>query len=312
VDPLEARHLIPLAEHFIHMNHAGVSPMSRRVSAAIEQVVEASVNRPYRDHWAQDEADRLRGLLGQLINAPPESIALTRSTSHGMSLLAAGLDWHAGENVVGAVGEYPSNVYPWMALSKRGVELRQARPVEGRVTAESVLALVDSRTRLVALSHVEFWNGYRVAIETIGAECRRRGVIFAVDVMQSAGVLRIDPGFYVPVLRTGAKMNLRMNCLGHHWSAITYQYTKVRDIDGREVAPVPDFLQALAQRAVRETDYWHGPGVVPDYDICIVNLYDEAVGKLGVHADVGRLHGVAGAVELLLAHATQLLREGPL
>jgi alkylated DNA repair protein (DNA oxidative demethylase) len=98
-------------------------------------------------------------------------------------------------------------------------------------------------------------------------------------------VLRIDPGFYVPVLRTGAKMNLRMNCLGHHWSAITYNYTKVRDIDGREVAPVPDFLQALAQRAVRETDYWHGPGVVPDYDICIVNLYDETVGKLGVHAD---------------------------
>jgi alkylated DNA repair protein (DNA oxidative demethylase) len=98
-------------------------------------------------------------------------------------------------------------------------------------------------------------------------------------------VLRIDPGFYVPVLRTGAKMNLRMNCLGHHWSAVTYQYTKVRDVDGREVAPVPDFLQALARRAVRETDYWHGPGVVPDHDICIVNLYDEAAGKLGVHAD---------------------------
>jgi DNA oxidative demethylase len=98
-------------------------------------------------------------------------------------------------------------------------------------------------------------------------------------------VLRIEPGFYVPVLRTGAKMNLRMNCLGYHWSAITYKYTKIRDIDGRKVAPVPDFLQALARRAVRETNYWHGPGGVPDYDICIVNLYDEAVGKLGVHAD---------------------------
>jgi alkylated DNA repair protein (DNA oxidative demethylase) len=98
-------------------------------------------------------------------------------------------------------------------------------------------------------------------------------------------VLHIDPGFYVPVLRTGAKMNLRMNCLGNHWSAVTYRYTKVRDVDGREVAPVPAFLQALARRAVRATGYWRGPGVVPDYDICIVNLYDEAVGKLGVHAD---------------------------
>jgi alkylated DNA repair protein (DNA oxidative demethylase) len=76
-----------------------------------------------------------------------------------------------------------------------------------------------------------------------------------------------------------------MNCLGHHWSAVTYKYTNVRDVDGREVAPVPAYLQALAQRAVRATGYWHGPGLVPDYDICIVNLYDETVGKLGVHAD---------------------------
>jgi DNA oxidative demethylase len=98
-------------------------------------------------------------------------------------------------------------------------------------------------------------------------------------------VLRIEPGFYVPVLRNGAKMNLRMNCLGYHWSSVSYKYTKLRDVDGREVALVPEFLQALAQRAVRETDYWHGPGMMPAYDICIVNLYDETVGKLGVHAD---------------------------
>src|SRR5579862_9721535 len=98
-------------------------------------------------------------------------------------------------------------------------------------------------------------------------------------------VLLIEPGFYVPVLRTGAKMSLRMNCLGYHWSAVTYKYMKIRDVDEREVAPVPDFLQTAAQRAVRETAYWHGPSAVPDYDICIVNLYDDHSGKLGVHAD---------------------------
>jgi alkylated DNA repair protein (DNA oxidative demethylase) len=98
-------------------------------------------------------------------------------------------------------------------------------------------------------------------------------------------VLRIEPGFYVPVLRNGSKMNLHMNCLGHHWSARTYRYSKIRDIDDRAVAPVPDFLQALVRRALVETDYWHGPGEVPPYDICIVNLYDEKSGKLGVHTD---------------------------
>jgi selenocysteine lyase/cysteine desulfurase len=192
MDALEARHLFPITDHYIHMNHAGVAPMSRRVAAAIEQVVEASVNRPYRDRWAQDEADRVRGLVGQLINAPPDTIALTRSTAHGMSLLAGGLDWKPGESIVGAMGEYPANVYPWMALAVRGVELRQAKPSDGRVTVESVLTLMDERTRVVALSHVGFWNGFRVDLETIGAECRRRGIVFAVDVMQGVGALRID------------------------------------------------------------------------------------------------------------------------
>jgi cysteine desulfurase / selenocysteine lyase len=194
MDAIEARHLFPILKRYIHMNHAGVSPMSLRMQAAIEQVVDASVNRPYRDHWAQDEADRVRGLAARLINVSADSIALTRSTAHGISLLAQGMDWNAGDNVVGAVGEYPANVYPWMALAARGVVLRQATPVEGRVTAESVFALVDGHTRVVALSHVAFWNGFRLDIQTIGDECRRRGIVFAVDVMQSAGALIVDAG----------------------------------------------------------------------------------------------------------------------
>jgi len=194
MDPLEARSLIPLSSHYIHMNHAGVAPMSRRAAAAVEQVVEGSLNRPYRDHWAQEEADRVRGLVARLINCSSDSVALTRSTAHGMSLLAQGLAWRQGDNVVGAHGEYPANVYPWMALASRGVELRQARPVEGRISPELVLSLVDERTRVVALSHVQFWNGFRLDTETIGAECRKRGIVFAIDVMQSAGALCIDTG----------------------------------------------------------------------------------------------------------------------
>ncbi len=192
IDPLEARHLFPITEHYIHMNHAGVSSTSDRVRAAVGRVLDETATAPYRDHWSQDEADRVRELVGRLINAPATTIALTRSTAHGMSLLARGLDWRQGDNIVGALGEYPANVYPWMALGNDGVEFRQARPAEGRITPDAVMSLVDTRTRLVALSHVEFWNGYRVDIERIGAECRSRGIAFAVDVMQSAGALRLD------------------------------------------------------------------------------------------------------------------------
>lgn len=192
MDPLEARNLFPLASRYIHMNHAGVSPMSLRGRAAIESVLDASVNRPYRPRSSQQEGDRVRGLVAQLINGDPDSVALTRSTAHGISLLAQGLEWKAGDNLVGAQGEYPANIYPWMALADRGVEFRLAPAIAGRITPESVLALVDARTRVVALSHVEFWNGFRVDIETIGAECRRREIVFCVDVMQSVGALRVD------------------------------------------------------------------------------------------------------------------------
>jgi len=185
---------MPLSDHYIHFNHAGVSPMSQRSSAAIEQVVEAMLNEPYRSGRTQEEADRVRVLAARLINGSPDGVALTRSTAHGVSLLAQGLDWKSGDNVVGAKWEYPGNVYPWMALAPGGVEYRQAALVGGRVLPDAIFSLVDERTRVVSLSHVEFWNGFRVDVEAIGAECRRRGIVFAVDVMQSVGALRVDVG----------------------------------------------------------------------------------------------------------------------
>lgn len=192
MDPVEARSLIPLTAHYIHMNHAGVSPMTERSRAAIEQVVDAALNRPYPAGSAFEAADRVRGLAADLINGSPDGVALTRSTAHGISLVAQGLDWKRGDNVVGAQWEYPANVYPWMALADEGVEFRQAKLVGGRILPDAIFSMVDDRTRVVAVSHVEFWNGFRVDIEAIGAECRRRGIVFVVDVMQSVGALRVD------------------------------------------------------------------------------------------------------------------------
>jgi alkylated DNA repair protein (DNA oxidative demethylase) len=96
---------------------------------------------------------------------------------------------------------------------------------------------------------------------------------------------RIEPGFYTPKLWSGAQMNLLMNCLGYHWSSKTYKYTRTRDVDGLDAAPLPESYQALARRAARATGYWPADEPLPAYDICIVNWYDENEGKLGVHAD---------------------------
>jgi selenocysteine lyase/cysteine desulfurase len=192
MDPTAARCLFPLTKQFIFMNHAGVSPMSERAKAAIENLMEQLVTRPYPDGMAQQEAERLRQGIGRLVGARPETIGLVPSNADGISLLSQGLDWRPGDNVVGVRGEHPANVYPWLGLRNRGVEYRQAESAEGRVTPELVLSLVDERTRVVALSHVQSWNGYRLELASLGSELRRQGVIFAVDATQSAGALRLQ------------------------------------------------------------------------------------------------------------------------
>jgi cysteine desulfurase/selenocysteine lyase len=192
MDPIAARDLFPLTRRHIYLDHATVSPMSERGRAALASLLEQQTTRPHLNGADQETADRLRAALGQLLQAEPETIALTRGTAHGISLLAQGIDWRQGDNVVGAAGEHPSNVYPWMALQDRGVELRLAQPTDGRITAEAVLSLVDDRTRVVALSQVQFWNGYRLDVGRLGSELDRRAVLFALDGVHSVGALQLD------------------------------------------------------------------------------------------------------------------------
>ena len=192
MDPLEARALFPICDEHIHFNHAGVAPMSVRVRAAVEHVTQVMSEEGFSFDDYTETIGQLRSSLAGLVGVDPDQVAITRGTAHGISLLARGLDWKEGDNVVGARLEYPANLFPWMATRDRGVELRLVEPVRGRITPEAVLSLVDSRTRVVALSFVQFWNGYRVDLAEIGAECRKRGVILAVDGIQGLGVLPFD------------------------------------------------------------------------------------------------------------------------
>jgi cysteine desulfurase/selenocysteine lyase len=192
MDPLDARALFPICDEHIHFNHAGVAPMSVRVRAAVEHVLQVMSEEGFDIDDYTETLGQLRSNLATLVGVTPDQVSITRGTAHGISLLARGLDWKEGDNIVGARLEYPANLFPWMATRDRGVELRLVEPMSGRVTPEAVLSLVDGHTRVVALSFVQFWNGYRIDLAEIGAECRKRGVILAVDGIQGLGVLPFD------------------------------------------------------------------------------------------------------------------------
>lgn len=190
--PAEARTLLPSLERQLWLQHAGGSPMSTRVHAAVRDAADlALAGMDWAERYAADR-QALREVLARLVGGTPDEIVLTRNTGHGLSLLAFGLDWRSGDNIVGARWEFPTNLYPWMAQERHGVQLRLVEPVDGRVTAEAVEALIDDRTRVVALSLVQFWNGYRIDVDRIGDVCRRHGVLFALDAMQALPVVPLN------------------------------------------------------------------------------------------------------------------------
>ena len=140
-----------------------------------------------------EEAERVRGLAARLLGArETREVAFVENTSTALSLVAEGLDWRPGDNVVGAALEFPSNVYPWMGLASRGVEYRRVEERDGRIDPDEPSSLIDPRTRMLALSWVQYASGFLVDLARLGRACRERGVLFVVDVIQGLGALPLD------------------------------------------------------------------------------------------------------------------------
>jgi selenocysteine lyase/cysteine desulfurase len=193
--PLESyRAEFPVLEQQLYFNHAGVAPTSLRAAAAVREWMDDVVHHGVRNErkW-EARTGRARELAARMIGAQPEEIAFVRNTSHGLGLVAEGLDWRPGDEVaVAASIEYPSNVYPWLHLKDRGVEVREIAVTEGGVTPEAVAAALTPRTRLVAVSSVQYGTGYRTDLDAVGALCERAGVLLCVDGIQSVGCVPVD------------------------------------------------------------------------------------------------------------------------
>ena len=189
----------PILREWDFFNHAGVCPLPRRAGEALRRFAEVYETRAYVDSGFYRELESLRASAGRLMNAGADEIAFVKNTSEGIATVAGGIDWRAGDRIVTTAVEYPANMYPWMDVAKRfGVELvavpeRTTVDGSGRVALDELLAAADHpRTRLLALSHVEYASGQRHDLAAIGRFCRERGILFAIDGIQSLGVLPVD------------------------------------------------------------------------------------------------------------------------
>jgi selenocysteine lyase/cysteine desulfurase len=134
----------------------------------------------------------VRRLAGRLLCADPLDVAFVKNTSEGVGIVAEGLPWQPGDNVVTAAEEYPANLYPWMNLAARGVECRRVPSRGSRIELDDLRAAMDDHTRVVSLSFVEYASGFRNDLDAVGGLCRERGVLFFVDAIQGLGVLPLN------------------------------------------------------------------------------------------------------------------------
>lgn len=184
----------PVQDQLIYLNHAAVAPWPRRTAQAVVRFAEENRDRGARDYprWLRVE-ETLRAQLAALIRAPAsDDIALLKNTSEGLSMVAHGFPWQAGDNIVIAREEFPSNRIVWESLADRGVSVREVALNDCIDPEAALMASVDDRTRLLSVSTVQYATGLRLDLARLGRLCQARGVAFCVDAIQGLGVVPHD------------------------------------------------------------------------------------------------------------------------
>jgi len=188
------RSYFPVTTRWAFLDHASVAPLSSPAVAALHAYSDSLAENGIAvvREWVE-RIRAVRALAARLINAPSvDDVYFVPNTTHGIGVIAEGFPWESGDNVVLAAEEYPSNQYPWMNLSRRGVEVRSVASRGSRLNLDDLRAAMDGRTRVLALSAVEFASGFRNDLDALGELCRQRDVFFFVDAIQSLGVFPLD------------------------------------------------------------------------------------------------------------------------
>jgi len=183
----------PVTRHWAYFDHAAVAPISSRARQAMQAWADDLAENGYLNEprWLK-RIEEVRAAAAKVLNAEPLDIAFVKNTSEGIGIVAEGFPWQPGDNLVTAQEEYPANIYPWLNLEQRGVEVRLVPSRDRRLWVDDFRARIDARTRVVSISQVEFASGFRNDLDALGELCRQRGIFFFVDAIQGLGVLPLD------------------------------------------------------------------------------------------------------------------------
>ncbi|MBF0371495.1 MAG: aminotransferase class V-fold PLP-dependent enzyme [Magnetococcales bacterium] len=282
ISPIPERSEFPLREGLVYLNHAGVAPIPKRSADKIAALTNHLVNHGASRYGELDRAqERIRRQCAQLIKGNPEQLAFVASTSEGLSFVALGIDWRRGDEIITTDQEFPSNIVIWLDIARRfGVKVHQvpSKP-DGGVDAEALLERVNARTRVLAVSSVQFSTGAAVDIQRLGEVLKPTETLFVVDGIQSLGVLPMDvSGWGIDALAAD----------GHKWL----------------LSPEGCGLIHLSEKGMAEIQPrvlgWHSVANVGEYDRIVIEPRQSARRFEAGSPNILGIEGLGAGVELLL------------
>jgi cysteine desulfurase / selenocysteine lyase len=187
--------------------HQGPLPRPAVEAAARAAALKSAPHRIADDDFSEIP-ERLRALLARLVGSPAEQIVLGNSTSYGLHLIANGLPWQDGDEVLVIEGDYPATVLPWQRLAASGVRVRPLRPASGQLSGPELAAAISPATRVLAVTWVDSFTGCALDLHELGTVCRQAGVTFVVNASQALGARPLD----VPHTPVDAVV-----CCGYKW-----------------------------------------------------------------------------------------------
>ncbi len=275
--------------------------MSLRVRNAIGEVSDLFVSKGMLcEEEVFAKVSGIRSSAAALIGATAEEIAFSRNTTHAVLLAANAIRFSEGDNIVMPAIEFPANVYPWIGLTEKGVEIRMVEPENGKVTAEMLADICDGRTRAVTVSYVQFSTGQRIDCQQLGKYCRERGILLHIDAIQALGALKID---------VEKEMIDLLSCGGHKWMLATpgigLFYCR-KDLIKKLAVPNPGWTGVVNPRDFLDYNFEYRDDA---------SRYEEGSHNLqGIYAlgaSIGRFLEIGtDKIEERIMHLTSLIAEG--
>jgi cysteine desulfurase/selenocysteine lyase len=286
-----ARALFPGAQQSAYFDVASRGLMPASAQAVADEHVRLRIFGDADKKKYFEAIEQSRSLFAQLIGAQPHEIAITKNVTEGINAIATSLPWQPGDAVmVCSALEHPANLYPWRNLERRGVRLVDVPAPQGLMPVDDMIARLDAKVRVVAVSATSFRPGLRTGVRRLGAACRANNTLLVVDGAQSVGITHTDVAADgIDVLATSAQKGL---C-----SVYGLGFLYVRESLAQELRPTYLARFGVEIEKTHEADYDPGPiryrrGALR-FD---VGNYNFLAAELTAHA-----------LELLLAHGTQAI-----